>query len=284
MTNSIIKFEALMTKERTVIRKVTIKDAHCIDYNPQSSYIYMPLGRHYRVNDRDMSVYSEMIDESLNYTNVTELKDDVSILYIYELSNDICTKPSPKNMGINDLKNAVLVVEYRIISKIQSITEKDESTINEWYYLAETVNIGDLQSIINHIMNDYNHDYGSYVHAVAACSVATAWACGKELSGFQASCVGLEFLMHWTYNYVKSGISIRNWDNMLYPQYEDCFDKVIPKNIWKNLQKEAQSRVADFYDNADTNRYIVPKVIQHQKSIADGNPPFGYSIEDSSLS
>ena len=286
MADSIIKFEALMTNEKTVIRKAFIKDANCIDrtYDPQSSYIYKPLGMHYYINDRDMFVHSEMMDENLNYTKVTELEDDVSILYIYELSNNICTKPSPKNMGINYLKNAVLVVEYRIISKIRSITEKDESIINEWYCLAETANIGDLQSIINHIMNDYNHDYGSYVHAVAACSLATAWACGKELSGYQASCVGLEFLMHWTYDYVKSGISIRNWDNMLYPQYEDTFDKVIPKRIWKKLQKEAQSRVDDFYNDPESRFRSTPKVIQHQKSIAYGNPPFGYSIEGSSLS
>lgn len=280
MDNSIIKFEALLTNERTVIRKVAIKSAYCIDYYPKSSYMYQPLYKY----DGHESVYSETISEYLNYTNVTILKDDVSILYIYELAEDICTKPSAKNMGLNYLENAVFVVEYRIISEKRSITEKDKSIINEWYYLAETADIDSLQMLIKHIMNDYNHDYGSYIHAVAACSIATAWACGKELTGFQASCVGLEFLMHWTYDYIKSGISIINWDNMLYPQYENAFDKVIPKNIWKNLQKEAQFRVADFYDNADTNRYIVSKVIKHQKSIADENPPFGYSIEDSSLS
>ena len=280
MDRTLIKFEALLTNERTVIRKIAIKDAFCIDYYPKSSYMYQPL---YKYNTHE-SVYAEMINEYLNYTNVTVLKDDVSILYIYELAEDVCTKPSAMNMGINYLENAVFVVEYRIISEKRSITEDNKAIINEWYYLAETANMGDLHSIINHIMNDYNHDYGSYVHAVAACSVATAWACGKELTGFQASCVGLEFLMHWTYDYIKSGISIINWDNMLYPQYEDTFDKVIPKKIWENLQKEAQSRVADFYDHVDTNKYIVSKVIQHQKSIADGNPPFGYSIEGSSLS
>lgn len=280
MDNSIIKFEALMTNERTVIRKVAIKDAYCIDYYPQSSYTYQPLYRY----DKYKSVYSELISEYLNYTNVTVLKDGVSILYIYELADELCTKPSAKNMGINDLKNAILVVEYRIIPEKRYITEKDESTIKEWYYLAETADMGNLQMLIRHIMNDYSHDYGSYVHAVAACSVATAWACGKELSGFQASCVGLEFLMHWTYDYVKSGISIRNWDHMLYPQYEDYFDKTIPKGIWEKLRKEAQTRVDNFYNDLDPRFRSVPKIIQHQKSIADGNPPFGYSIEGSSLS
>ena len=270
---TLIKFEALFTDKETVARKLAIKDEYCIDYNPQSTYIYKPLERY-------KCVYSEMFDEYLNYKDMKTLKDDTSILYIFELDDPMYTMESVHNIGLKNFDNAMLVVEYLLVPKKQSITEDDRATIDEWYFMAKEATMDNLQNIINHIMNDYTHSYGTYVHAVTACTIATAWACGKELSGFQASCVGLEFLMHWTYDYVKTGVSIRNWDNMLYPQYEDYFDKVIPKSIWEKLQKEAQSRVDDFYNNIDANEYIMPMVIKHQKSIAYGNPPFGYSIKE----
>lgn len=158
------------------------------------------------------------------------------------------------------------------------VTENDKNIIDEWYKAARFVTMDNLSEFINHVMNDYSHDYGSYVHAVAACSVATAWACGKQLSGFQASCVGLEFLMHWSYEGTKSGISIRDWDHMLYPQYEPYFDKTIPKNIWENLKKEAKNCIED-------ERYPrSQQVLKHMKSIAEGKVPFGYSVEGSNLS
>lgn len=161
----------------------------------------------------------------------------------------------------------------------KAITERDNEIIDEWYAEAKKVTTDTLIDFISHVMNDYIHDYGTYVHAVTACTVATTYACGKELSGFQSSIVGLQYLLHTTYEFGKVGITVRNWDNMLYPQYEHAFDKTIPKHMWNQLQEEAKRRIEDEIQHGLSERLMAnDKVRAHWQSIVDGIVPFGYEI------
>ena len=162
------------------------------------------------------------------------------------------------------------------------INESDKDVIDSWFDESWNVTRETLPDYISKIMDEYSFDYGSYVYAVTACALATAHACGKELSGFQASYVGLQFVYQWTYSHVKSGISVRNWDDMLYPQYADEFCNTIPKHTWKRLQKEAKERIANYKRSIDDQsaRYIHPDVLNHWQSIVDGKIPFGYKVSE----
>ena len=163
----------------------------------------------------------------------------------------------------------------------QKVTE-DMHLEKEWFEKAKHVETPEeLINFINHVMNDYDHDYGTLVHAISACSIAAAWTANKMLgsyggiTAFQAGCVMWDFIRQWEFPYNKTGLKIVDYDNMLYPQYEHEFEKTIRKEVWYELQKEA-------LENLTTKdcEFCSPRVVEHWKSIADGKVPFGYVVSD----
>lgn len=150
----------------------------------------------------------------------------------------------------------------------------------EWFEQAGKQTLKTLPDFINHVMNDYCHDYGTVCHAVAACAIAAAWAANNEsgsgggITGFQAGFVMWDFIKQWNYSSNKCGMKIIDYDNMLFPQYEDRFSKTISKDLWGKLQEEARK-------NLDTDRdYTHPSVIAHWQSIVNGKVPFGYVVKE----
>ncbi len=101
--------------------------------------------------------------------------------------------------------------------------------------------------------------YGSVCCAVAASALAAAWAANKQdrggITGFQAGAVMWEFVRQWNYKSNNVGLRIIDYDNMLYSQYEDDFQKTICKDTFEALQKEAQNRLNE--DKAKKSQYIV---------------------------
>ena len=163
----------------------------------------------------------------------------------------------------------------------QKITE-DMHLEKEWFEKARYVETTEeLINFINHVMNDYDHDYGTVVHAISACSIAAAWIANKMpgayggITGFQAGFVMWDFIKEWEFQNNKVGLKIVDYDDMLYPQCKYKFDKVITKDIWRSLQKEAieklQTKDLSLCDS---------RVVEHWESIADGKVPFGYVVSD----
>lgn len=157
------------------------------------------------------------------------------------------------------------------------IIVKDELTQKkEWFKEAKKQTLDTLPEFANHVMNDYAHDYGSVCHAVAACAIAAAWAandapgaCGG-ITGFQAGAVMWDFIKEWMYSSNKCGLKIVDYDNMLYPQYADKFQKKISKETWTSLQEQAKKSLEE------DSSYAHPNVVNHWQMIADGHIPFGY--------
>ena len=146
----------------------------------------------------------------------------------------------------------------------------------EWYKEAGEQTTDTLNSFINYIMNDYGHDYGTVCHAFAACALATIHACNKAEQGgitmFQASAVMWDIVGQLLYPNNKCGLRMIDYDDMLYPQYDDKFDKTIDSYTFNALQNEAKELLEK--DSAH------PHVIAHWQSIVDGVVPFGYKIKD----
>lgn len=148
----------------------------------------------------------------------------------------------------------------------------------KWYEEAKKQTVDTLGKFIDHIMNDYQHTYGTVCHAVAACAVAAATAAHHEpqggITGFQASLVMWEFITHWNHEHNRTGMKLVDYDHMLFPQYRNEFTRhVISKETWEALQKEAR-RLA-----RDDSEYASANVMGHWRSIADGVVPFGYDVE-----
>ena len=147
----------------------------------------------------------------------------------------------------------------------------------EWFEEACHMKAKDFPAFYEKMVHAYNHDYGTMIHAVAACALAAAWAaCSEEdtgLSGFQAGFVMWDFIKNWTKTGNKCGLRLVDYDDMLYPQYEHKFGKVIDKVTWKSIQEEAKKKI-------EKEAYACDKVIDHWKRIAEGQVPFGYRVVD----
>lgn len=133
----------------------------------------------------------------------------------------------------------------------------------------------DLIEFLRDVKDNYNIGYGDAPRAIAQAALGVAWYLSGEfgITGFQAGCVTWDFIRDWTHTDNKTGMKLVDFDRMLYPQYSDEFQKTINPDTWKSMMNEAK-KMLDEYPNSH------PAVIAHWKSIADGNPPFGYVVSD----
>lgn len=159
--------------------------------------------------------------------------------------------------------------------------DTDENTelklADEWFAEARDQTLETLPDFMNRLLKDYGHGYGTIVHAVAACAIAAAWAANESCSGitgFQAGCVMWDFIRQWNYRSNKCGLKIVDYDNMLYPQYEEKFDNVISKDVWEALREEAKKKLEAYTGT------VHPAVFAHWESIVEGKVPFGYTVKE----
>lgn len=162
--------------------------------------------------------------------------------------------------------------------KRQLITE-EMKVHEEWYEEAKKVTLEELPSFINHLVNDYGHDYGTICHALTAGAIATMYAMDKSdcggITGFQASCIMWLFIRHWCKTNNKCGMKLIDYDNFLYPQNGEYFDKVINADVFKKLQECAKENL-----NNVGSTCVHDKVSAHWRSIVDGVVPFGYRVNN----
>lgn len=156
------------------------------------------------------------------------------------------------------------------------ITEENHFE-NQWFMQAETQILETLPEFINHLINDYEHDYGTIVKATAAAMIATFHACNKSeqggLTGFQAGFIPW-FMMDKFWGESKVGRKVIDFEKMLYPQYEFKFEKTISPKIWNKLQEIAKEKMKE------PAEMFHPSVREHISKIAAGQVPFGYTVKD----
>lgn len=163
-----------------------------------------------------------------------------------------------------------------MIKKPMPITE--EMNVHEkWYKEAEHITIKNLPKFIKKLTENYNHDYGTICHAMAAAAIATVYAINKSdvgyITGFQSGAIMWEFIKHW--GSIKGPARLLKMENMLYPQYEKNFKK-ISKDTAKWLREEAQKKLKE---HISSNNIIHPDVKTHWEKIIDGWIPFGLKVE-----
>lgn len=158
----------------------------------------------------------------------------------------------------------------------QIITE-EMNVHAEWYEQAKDVTVETLPAFIEKIVNGYIHDYGTICHAMTACSIATLWAINKTdkggITGFQAGAIMWEFIRNWNYTNNKVGLRLIDFDNFLYPQYEDSYQKTISSKTFQLMTSEAKKNLVE-------SKGANERVVRHWESIVNGVVPFGYTIKD----
>jgi hypothetical protein len=165
------------------------------------------------------------------------------------------------------------------------ITAKSEQEFKEQVYeIARSVgNTEDLAEFVN-FLSSYPLDYGTVVYAQCAAMIAAQHVMNEGeqggITGFQAGFVGWEMVKQFML-VGKCGLTIIDWENMLYPQHKDRFEKTISKGIFENLQEVAKKRIAEADENEGIEGHSLhPEVRKHMESIVNGVVPFGYVIKE----
>lgn len=163
----------------------------------------------------------------------------------------------------------------------RAITE--ESGIHKaWMIEAKDMTPEKLPEFIRKLTKDYQHDYGTICHAVAAAGVAAMNAINRSpaggITGFQAGCIIWEVVRGWGV-FGQGPLRMVEYENMLYPQYEKNF-RSISVETWEHLQKKARELIEDANVRAGSDLAVHPEVLEHWKSVAAGKVPFGYLVAD----
>lgn len=145
---------------------------------------------------------------------------------------------------------------------------------HKWYLDAEKMTMEELPEFLRHLVEDYEHDYGTICHALAAGSLATTHAMNKTeqggITGFQSGAIMWEFIRHWGIG-INGPMQLIRYENMLYPQYWEYFT-TISESTWKWLQREAKRKLKESPD-------AHPDIKAHWEKIVNGKVPFGYVIK-----
>jgi len=146
----------------------------------------------------------------------------------------------------------------------------------EWYKQAREMTMDKLPDFLKHLTEDYEHDYGTIVHAMTAGAIATLWAMNKteqgEITDFQAGLVMWGFMRQWMF--CEGPLQLIPYNNMFYPQYKKEFEKIISKEFWKDLQEKVKMKLVLEGQN------VHPAVRKHWESIVKGIVPFGFVVKE----
>lgn len=157
----------------------------------------------------------------------------------------------------------------------QTITE--EMGIHKgWYEEADKMTLDKLPKFLQRLTTQYEHDYGTICHAIAASALAAAHAVDHSpeggITGFQASGIMWEFIQHWTRK-ENEPMRLLMYSEMLYPQYENKFNAITQDTAdW--LKKEAEKKLLEAHP------VVKKEVTAYWELLASGNLPFGVRIED----
>lgn len=155
--------------------------------------------------------------------------------------------------------------------------ETDKETIESWYTRARAIkNLKELNALMEEMMK-YEHDYGSITDGCIAAALAACWCMDKSpmggITGYQAGWIGMQFLSRWMQ--IDGPWRRIEYNNMLFPQYEGRFEKTMTPDTMKWLQDEAKKKLAERADKETR-----PELLAHWTSLAEGVPPFGYTVRD----
>jgi len=150
----------------------------------------------------------------------------------------------------------------------------DLEIMKKWREESRKQTLETLPAFIEEIKS-YKHCYSSIVTGMASAANATISALDRSecggITGFQSVCLMWEMVGLLTFK--EGPMKLISFEDMLYPQNEEKFSKVMTKKTFECLQDKATELLKDKMFSAH------PDVKKHWQSIVDGVVPFGYEIE-----
>lgn len=164
--------------------------------------------------------------------------------------------------------------------------EKLKEKLKELYSAARKQTPETFPSFMQELIANYAYDYGTITHALAAAAIGAASALDSSdvggITGFQAGFVMWNFVKEWYFPNNKCGLKIVDYDEFLYPQYRDKFEKALNKSTWDAIQEQAKKYIDE--DNSliaigGNSIHAHPNVRKHWEKIAAGEVPFGFYVK-----
>jgi hypothetical protein len=152
-----------------------------------------------------------------------------------------------------------------------SMSEKDyKEMILKQAELVKTE--ADLCLLLTQI-KEFKHDYGTIIMGILGAMKGAFNVINRSenggITGFQASCLAHELIQE--YMMIKPPYRIVQYDHLLYPQYENRFEKKISMKTHQDLIKKAK-------DNLKEKEMVHPDVKEHWVKISEGWLPFDFTI------
>lgn len=240
----------------------------------ETEYFYHaknPLSKAVDIYDKSY-IDCEAIDEYNNDASVFLTTDDeqkaINMLYDFFIK---------KRDSHRDISQGYSIEAYRVYELKRNYQFDYDEACEKARHVK---NLEELNDFIKKTMGSPNLDYSGYPQAITACCIATLYACDTVgMTGYQASFIPLWFLQEVNGAGRKVGFRVMNYDDMLYPQYGYKFEKTIPKDTADLLVEEAKKLIEE-RGYADSVALVDTRVLNHWESIAAGNLPFGYSVEE----
>jgi hypothetical protein len=158
------------------------------------------------------------------------------------------------------------------------MAREEEMKMKKHQFIEEAEKVSTKEELDAFIdkMGKTQQDYDSIVWACYAAMKAAFNVMNRGpqggISGFQAGFIGWQAVEDFMGMSQDSPKKILDYDNLLYPQYAEKFDKTISTETWNHIQEKAKK-------NLDTESGH-PNVVAHWKSIRDGHIPFGFIVKD----
>lgn len=142
----------------------------------------------------------------------------------------------------------------------------------EWYIKSKTIKMEELPEFMRHLAEDFQHDYGTICHAIAASGLAAMRGFDRGpsggITGFQAGAIMWQVIKQWNAFGVSEGepMWILKASDLLYPQSVERVG-TISENTRDWLMRTAKEELAK-QDN-----HVHPNVRKHWEKIAAGQMP-----------
>ncbi len=152
--------------------------------------------------------------------------------------------------------------------KLDETSKEFEEIENGWYEEVKTINTKrKLKKFVKKIICGYEHDYGTYIHAVAVCTKAFIRLYGGGMSGLQANFL-MWLLIRKTFGVNDEfGLQLVRYESVLYPQLLESFKTEIDSETHDKIIAKAKELIAQ--DDKDEKK-AVKEVRKHWEKLATG--------------
>ena len=158
--------------------------------------------------------------------------------------------------------------------KLDETSKEFKELKQQWLEEVKTINSKNkLDRFIKKIMTGYEHDYGTYVHAVSVCTKAFIRYYGSEMTGFQASFLMWDIIRNTFGKQDKFGMQLIEYESILFPQMLYHFKVEFDNETHQKIIETAKQYLTEHTE-------AVNNVRKHWEKLASGWLPDCVSLKN----